>query len=158
MFKLSLSSISISAIALSALIMPGVFGCSDDNYITTPATIEYGAPPEEVNIDRVYADYMANKSAADHMYKGKRFLFTGIRVEEVESYFLNPRAIENYIMYGSVKFRARYAEYLDGYKEGFVVDIVGEVQSLSFGDILIIKDCWFSVVEGDIDVQPPPAY
>ena len=158
MFKFSLSSISISAIILSTLMMLGVFGCSNDNNVTTPATIEYNAPPEEADIDRVYADYMTNKSAADHMYKGKRFLFSGVRVEEVESYSQNPRVIDNYIMYGSIKFRARYAEYLDGYKEGFVVDIVGEVQSLSFGDILIIKDCWFSVVEGDIDVQPPPAY
>lgn len=43
------------------------------------------------------------------------------------------------------------------YREGFVVDIVGEVRSL-FGikhNYLIMEKCWISIVEGDIGGDIP---
>ena len=148
----------LSLLPAAVVLLISLAACSGVNNSSIPTMGELEPPPDEISIDKIYSDYLEDRESADSTYQGRRFLFTNVKAEEIESNFLNPRAVDNYVMADSVKFRARYASYLDGYKEGFVVDVVGVVQGMQIGDILVIKDCWFSVVEGDLAMTAPPAY
>ena len=158
MVKITINFIVVVLVLATILVGFSVTGCSSSGGTTIQIVSEFDMPPEEITVEKMYGDYLANQTAADAIYKGKKFLFTNIKAEKIESPFLNPRATETWIMYKSVRFRANYPNDLDGYKEGFVVDIVGVVQGMSVGDILVIRDCWFNVVEGDLVKGPPPAY
>jgi hypothetical protein len=114
-----------------------------------PEFTEFAPSPAEVTVEQLYSDYMVDEGAADAKYKGRRFIFTNVKVEEIESRFVNRRAIDIYIMNNFVKFRPRYPADIDGILVGFIVEIVGECQGLQWGRI-IVKDCWVAIIEGDL--------
>ena len=133
------------------------FGCANNTESTSaaPEFEELGPPPVEVTVDQLYAEYMADKAAADAKYKGERLLFSGVEVEEIESIFADSGQDPLiYIVNHSVEFRPRYITDTVLVRKGFVVDIVGEIRGV-FGVVnhyLVVGDCWVKIVEGDIGV------
>jgi len=129
----------------------GLSGCieSAGSSFVVPTFEEPGPPPIEVTIDQLYAEFIADEAAAKAKYKGEKLLFTGVTVEEIDSYFLDIRATKIYIRSGPAEFLPRYPDDFDYILEGFVVDIVGDCQGLSWGRV-VINDCWIQVTEGDI--------
>ena len=154
---LSLRFISLPILLVGIVAL--VSACFGGYAAEVPAVSKFEDPPEEIDVETLYSHYMTDEETADSIYKGKKFLFTDIAVEIIESVVLDPKhAGDTYIMYDSVKFRAQYPNDLDYYKEGFIVEVVGEVQGMQFGDILVIKNCWFKVVEGDLATTALPVY
>ncbi len=126
--------------------------------LTLPSTpIMLAPPPLELSAEMVYNDYMTNAREAEVKYSGERFLFTGLVVDRVESYFLNSRAFDISIMVGNVKFKPRYESDFDQIFPGFVIDVTGVPQSLLLDRILIVTDCLVYVIEGG-EFERPPAY
>ena len=131
-------------------------GCQQN--ITLPyAPISLSPPPVELSLEKLYNDYMVDAEEAEARYSGERFLFKGLVVDDVESYFLNSRAFDVSIMVDNVKFKPRYEHDLDNIFPGFVVDVTGVPQSLLLDRILIVTDYLVFVVEGN-GYQPPMAY
>jgi hypothetical protein len=147
-------------VAATVIILSGFFilsGCQSDEQIT-PVYVPIESLPLEITIDQIYADYMADETAADDKYKGGRFLFYGVTVEKVNSVINwgnNEVFMYNsHFITGGVKFNPKYTVYLDNVWDGFVVDIVGECKGLiwpinSMEPLLQISDCWINIVEGD---------
>ncbi len=126
--------------------------------ITLPSTpIKLVPPPAELSLGKVYNDYMADDKEAEARYSGERFLFTGLVVDYIESYFLNSRAFDISIMVGNVKFKPRYESDFDQIFPGFVIDVTGVPRSLFVDRILIVTDCLVYIVEGG-EFERPPAY
>ena len=96
---------------------------------------------------------MTDKVIGDTKYKGKRLSFSNVEVEEINRIVLDSaNAPNNYIVNNSVEFKPRYNIDTILVREGFVVNIVGEVRGL-FGtkhNYLNVERCWISIVEGDI--------
>lgn len=145
----------LATIAILAVGLIGFGGCAGNGeaIAVIPEFEEPEAPPIEVTIDQLYEEYMTDEAAANAKYKGKRLLFTNVEVEEINSISVdsaNPPI--NYIVNHSVEFRPRYTKYTALVREGFVVDIVGEVRGV-FGMehyYLVVENCWINIVEGDI--------
>ncbi len=156
-YGLSLRFISLPILLVGVVAL--VSACFGGYAAEVPTMSELEDPPEEIDVETLYSYYITDEETAGSIYKGKRFLFTNITVEKIESVVLDPKhAGDTYIMYDSVKFRAQYPNDLDYYKEGFIVEVVGEVQGMQYGDILVIKNCWFKVIEGDLVATALPAY
>ena len=144
----------ILALLLSSLII--LTGCAkNDSFI--PEYTKHPPPPPELSLEKVYNDYMVDSEKAEEKYSGKRFLFLGLVVDDVESYFINSRAFDISIMVDNVKFKPRYEHDLDQIFPGFVIDVTGVPRSLFLDRILIVTDCLVFVVEGN-GYQPPLAY
>jgi hypothetical protein len=146
-------------IAILVIGLIGFAGCAVNaqNNIVTPEFEELKVPPIEVTIDQLYADYVADGFAAEDRYSDKRLLFYGVTVEEVLSIFNLENDVfvgNEHIVIDNTKFFPRHSEYFDNIREGFIVDIVGQSQGLTWpikGEpFLKISDCWINVVEGDI--------
>ena len=121
------------------------------------APLRLGPPPAELSLGKVYKDYMADAQEAEAKYSGERFLFTGLVVDDVESYYLSSKSSDISITVGNVKFKPRYEYDFDQIFSGFVIDVTGVPQSLFVDRILIITDCLVYVVEGSGYV-PPQGY
>ena len=153
--------ISLYLVATAVLVigLTGFAGCAGnaEDDIFAPKFEELMAPPIEVSLDQIYAEYMADEAAADARYKGKRLLFYGVTVEEVGSISDVGNQVFMYnthIIADSIKFTPRYTVDIDNIRNGFVVDIVGECRGLiwpiSREPLLQISDCWVNIVEGEI--------
>lgn len=126
--------------------------------LTLPYTpIRLAPPPAEVSLEKVYNDYMVDAEEAEAKYSGKRFLFTGLVVDDVVSYYLSSKSSDISITVGNVKFQPRYEYDFDQIFPGFVIDVTGIPQSLFVGRILIVTDCLVYIVEGS-DYVPPQGY
>ncbi len=78
-------------------------------------------------------------------YQDKRLAFSAVLVETLKPMTRNdPQA---YFLAGGIFFKPRFGPDLDGLAEGSLVDIVGAVESYSFG-VLVVGDCWVKVVGG----------
>jgi hypothetical protein len=109
------------------------------------------SPSPELTIEQLVSDYMTDEVAADAKYKGKRFQFTDVVVEEVSNNILDHRAgmgSDICMISGSVQFVPRYPTGCDHITDGFVVEIVGECRGIFF-DKVYVRDCWIGVIEGD---------
>ena len=152
--------------AILVINLIGFTGCTGnaESTLVAPEFEEPGAPPIEVTVEQLYAEFVDDEEAAKAKYKGQRLSFIGVTVEDVSNSFYaeNPTDLTNvYVLNGSVEFRPRYNVDTELVREGFVLDIVGEVRGL-FGvnkDRLIVKNCWINIVEGDIGAYyGEPAY
>ena len=131
-------------------------GCRQS--ITLPLTPTlFKPPPTELSIEKIYNDYIADAGEAEAEYSGERFLFTGLVVDDVESYLLNSRAFDISITVGNIKFKPRYESDFDQIFPGFVIEVTGVPQSLFLDRILIINDCLVYIIEGG-DIEVPPGY
>ncbi|MFC1865640.1 hypothetical protein ACFLYB_02875 [Chloroflexota bacterium] len=157
-------------VATAALVigLTGFAGCAGnaEDDIFAPKFEELMAPPIEVSIDQIYAEYIADEAAADARYKGKRLLFYGVTVEEVSS-IINVGNNEvfvynSHIITDSVKFTPRYTVDLDNARVGFIVDVVGECRGLTWPifrePLVLIGDCWINIIEGEIVEDWYPEY
>lgn len=129
-----------------------ITACGSDEQVV-PVYQPVAAPPEEVMVEQLLSDYLTDEVAADAKYDGKRLLFINIEVEKIIAYW--PTSADDpiiYIVNNSIEFRPRYFVDTVYVREGFVVDIVGEVRGL-FGiedRYLVMENCWVKIVEGDI--------
>ncbi len=128
--------------------------------IKNDATVTYippSPPPMSVAIDQLYAEYMADEVAANAKYTGERLAFCAITVDEVHGFEFTglggvlvdfeDEEINIYILSDSVKFQPRYSGIILSIGEDNRVDIVGEVQGL-IGGFLVVADCWIDIVSG----------
>lgn len=139
------------------LILVGVASCARTNSIF-PFN-EALLPPIKVTASQLYAEYEADEAAAYAKYKGVRVWFTRVTVEEVSGlqatrtptgglFYRTPYgAFDIFVMADSIKFKPRYSGITFTISEGCKVDIVGEVQRLEDG-ILIVEDSLIELVEG----------
>lgn len=144
----------IAVLLFSVLVT--IVACSSEGAsvpIYQPVT---AAPPEDVTVDQLLSDYLADKDEAEAKYKDKRIMFTGVEVEKITQVYQdsanNPYI---YIVNKNVEFRPRYNIDTALVREGFVVDIVGEVRGFFGVDsrYFIVEDCWVNIVEGDIGAE-----
>lgn len=131
-------------------------GCQNEGQII-PVYEPVAPPPPELSIEKIYNDYMANAKEAEAEYSGERFLFSGLVVDYVESWLLNPKPTDISITVGNVKLKPRYEIDFDEIGPGFVIDVTGVPQSLFLDRILIINDCLVYIIEGG-DIEVPPGY
>ena len=141
-------------VTTTVIIMSGFFilsGCQSDEQIT-PIYVPVASPPVEVTIDQLLSDYLSDEVATDAKYKDKRLLFTNVEVEKLEISFENDCDIPIiHIVSNGVEFRPKFDIGTTFVREGFVVDIIGEVLGC-FGlenRYLVVEDCWVKIIEGD---------
>ncbi len=152
------SPIAIALIGVLIFSLGSATGCSRNSELAAPEFTEPDtAAVIEITPAQLYAEYTADEAAATARYKGKRLSFIGVTAEKVINEFYDPRATLLYVLVDSVKFRPTYAAYIDDVREGFVLDIAGEVTGLIFGS-LFIHNCWIQIVEGDAGGPVEPLY
>ena len=151
MLKLRSKQIVVTAtvIILAALFV--LTGCQSDEPVI-PVYHAVGAPPVEVTIEQLLSDYTSDEAAADIKYGGKRLLFTNVEVQSLNIIFIdsaNDPII--HIVNSDIEFRPRFDIDTTFVREGFIVDIIGEVFGW-FGVVdryLVVEDCWVKIIEGD---------
>ena len=154
------SPIAVALIGVLIFSLASATGCAGSSELAAPEFVESEAAVIEVTPEQLYAEYAADETAAAAKYKGKRLSFIGVTAEKIvnEFYVYPPPGIGDlHVEAGSFKFRPAYESYLDDIREGFVLDIVGEVVGLIFGS-LYITDCWIQIVEGNVDSPWVPFY
>ena len=141
--------VTATVIILSALFI--LTGCRNGEPVI-PVYHAVGAPPVEATIEQLLSDYTSDEAAADIKYGGKRLLFSNVEVESLTILFqdsANDPII--YIVSGDIEFRPKFHLDTTFVREGFVVDIIGEVYGW-FGVVdryLVVEDCWVKIIEGD---------
>ncbi|UCE98319.1 MAG: hypothetical protein JSV74_03070 [Dehalococcoidia bacterium] len=141
--------ISVMPFALSALFV--LTGCQSNQQLI-PVYRPVEAPPLEVTLDQVLSDYISDEETANITYGGKRLLFSNIEVERIKVNNMDDYDIPIvHIVSNGVEFKPRFESDTTFIREGFVLDIIGEVDGW-FGAAkryLVVKNCWVKVVEGD---------
>ncbi|MFC1865524.1 hypothetical protein ACFLYB_02275 [Chloroflexota bacterium] len=151
MLKLRYKQIVVTAtvITLSGLFV--LTGCQSDEPVI-PVYHAVGAPPVEVTIEQLLSDYTSDEVAADIKYKGKRLLFSDVEVESLTIIFIDSANDPIlYIVNSDIEFRPKYDIDTTFVREGFVVDMIGEVYGW-FGLVdryLVVENCWVKIIEGD---------
>ena len=129
---------------------------NDENKTVIPSFTDPGPPPIEITANQLFDEYITDEAAANAKYKGKRLSFINLKVEKINSVFVdsaNPSII--YPVSNSVEFRPRFSVDSAWVRQDYVVDIVGEVRGL-FGmteRFLVVDDCWIKIIEGEIGVE-----
>jgi hypothetical protein len=119
-------------------------------------------PPVEITIERLFDDYVADKTAADIRYKNERFLIYEVEVERVGGEWvyigLGEWVFEKtHFISGSVKFYLSGEDYgiMQNIEEGYVLNVVGECVGLTASPydktpFILFHDCWVESVVGDL--------
>ncbi len=155
-----ISLILSTVIVVLAFSFIGFSSCTNntDNTLLTPEFEEPEAPPMEVTIDQLCADYTADAAAADTKYRGGRLLFYDVEVQQVVGgyYQMSPalgadslQYVKLYFTNGLVKFKPQDFGIMQNIEEGYVLNVVGECIGLNQG-FIYIEDCWVESVVGDI--------
>jgi len=111
-------------------------------------------PPVKIAVEQLLSDYFTDVNSADAKYKGVRFLFSDIKVEALSITVVDSASDPNIsIINYYIEFRLKYEESLPTIKEGYILDIIGNVKGLfDMGNPhVIVEDCWISIVEGDTE-------
>ena len=139
----------VTVVILSALFV--LTGCQSDEPVI-PVYHAVGAPPVETTIEQLLADYTSDEAAADIKYGGKRLLFSDVEVESLTILFQDSaNAPFVYIVNSDIEFRPKFDIDTSFVREGFIVDIIGEVYGW-FGVVdryLVVENCWVKIIEGD---------
>jgi hypothetical protein len=131
------------------------------NATTLPITLEK-APEEAVALD-LWKAFKADEGAAQLQYEGKSLHFARVRVDKMS--FLGEGADQElYVQEGIepavelVKFRTDLVNDIISVRETYIVEIVGKVQGMQFG-YLIIRISWLKVIDPPGgDTKPPAEY
>jgi hypothetical protein len=143
------------------LLVAGVacWGCSSNSTVLNPPSFTFtsiGGPSPQLTLEKLVADYQVDQTAADTVYKGKRFMFTGVKVEKMsrmgepfdpDVHFLS--------LAGQVKCRPEYRAYHNNIRTNFIIDLSGVVYGMINGIIIIDYD-WFKVVDPIVTGTLPP--
>ena len=133
-----------------------ISGCTANTPSIAPPMFSEITPPQEITVDQLYAEYMADEAEADAKYKWKRLLFNEVEVEEVfgvVSYF--DFGYEAYRQTHFTNGNVKFADLLDfdvamqNIEVGYVLNIVGECRGLKGGKVSI-HHCWVESVKGDL--------
>jgi hypothetical protein len=150
-FKSKKIVIAITVIMLSVIFV--LTGCQSDEHIIIPIYEPVEEPPLEVVLDQVLSNYISDEMVANTKYGGKRLLFTNIKVEKVKVNNMDDYDIPIvHIESNGVVFKPKFESDTTFVREGFVIDIIGEVDGW-FGvanRYLVVKNCWVKVIEGDV--------
>ncbi len=128
---------------------------------TTPAysVPDFQSPPQVLELETLLAEYRADPEAAEEKYRGERFLFPSIEVDDLMSDRIGDHRVQlsdMYLQSGSARFLPRDRFALDHVGFDFIVDIVGEVRGWRFG-YFTIENCTYIIVEGG-DLPDPGGY
>jgi len=150
----------IGVLVIGLICLSGCTGNAENGF-TVPTFTEPGPPPIEVTVEQLYAEYMADETAADAKYKWKRLLFTEVDVEEVVGRIHvdqhgDPTFLNEYFVSGHIKFieLRDFFVVMQNIKAGYVLNIVGDCRGLNQG-FVYISDCWVESVIGDLGKGGP---
>lgn len=153
-------SVILSALAIP--VMVGVFtACSgpDQSHTQLP---DYKSPIV-TSVEHVAAHYLSDKTGADRVYVGRDLVFTGVEVEQVQSYFLTDQRFwdiqsehleirsssDYYLTADILKFIPRDPVYLAEIVPGSIVDIIGVCRGMKDG-VVLLDNCWMIRIGGAV--------
>jgi len=146
---------AITAI-LMALLLTGA-GCSNASEFTPPAASTIDDAPVELTAAKLWDEFQADPAGTRAKYAGKKLHFARVNVETM-SFLGEPPDTDLFVQEGMVKFRIAVPAHLQPVREGYVVEIVGELWDMQYA-YLIVRDCWLRVVDPPGgDPNPPPEY
>jgi hypothetical protein len=147
-FLLIIGVLSISFVSLS--------GCTKEALVV-PDFEEPRPPPAEVTVQQLSSEYFADEVAANTRYRGERFLFNQIEVDEVGFYqfYQGGGQSTSYITYfkcGNVKFKTQDLSLIQNIETGYIMNIEGIILGLAdlLKDTVTVEICWMESVKGDI--------
>ena len=134
-------------------IMALINACGGDSEFI-PVYQPVATPPEEITVNQLVNSFLENDLVK---YEGKKLLFSGVEVEKINTVFIDSANVSYiYPVNNIVEFRPRYRTDTELVREGYVLDIVGELRGV-FGitnPYIIVDDCWVKIIEGDLNVAP----
>ena len=140
------------ALALLFTVLASITGCGKDGK-SIPVYQPVAAPPEEVTVSQLVNRFLENDLA---QYEGKKLLFSGVVVEKINTVFIDSANVSYiYPVNNIIEFRPRYRTDTELVREGYVIDIVGELRGV-FGitnPYIIVDDCWVKIIDGDLNVS-----
>lgn len=145
--------IPLIAICILLIGSIGVIGCKNsDSYLTFSNYKNVPEIPPEITIDQLYLDYITDPIAADDKYKGERFCFYEVEVEEVFDYGTSGK---KFFVTNNVKFVLRSASKMQNVEPGFILNLVGECRGIEnmpivTREVIAVKDCWSEGVNCDL--------
>ncbi len=143
-----------AALAVFALALGG---CSNASEFTPPAASTIDDAPVELTAEQLWNEFQADPAGTKAKYAGKRLHFARVNVETM-SFLGEPPDSDLFVQDGLVKFRVAVPAHLQPVREGYVVEVVGELWDMQFA-YLIVRDCWLRVVDPPGgDPNPPPEY
>ena len=142
---------------LAALMLAVSVGCSSPSAFTPPSASTIDDAPIELTSSQLWDEFQADPAGTRAKYAGKRLHFARVAVETM-SFLGEPPDTDLFVQEGLVKFRVAVPGDLQPVREGYVVEIVGELWDMQFA-YLIVRDCWLRVVDPPGgDPNPPPEY
>ena len=155
-----------SAIAvglLLSMLLPFGVACSKTPAISAPPPVTLQQAPEEALALNLWKDFKANETSAQAKYEGKTLHFASVKVDKMS--FLGEGADQElYVQEGiepdveMVKFRTDLVSDIMTVREGYIVEIIGKVQGMQFG-YLIVRISWLKVIDPPGgDTKPPTEY
>jgi hypothetical protein len=143
-----------AAMVLSSLVMAG---CSNASEFTPLVASTIDDAPIELTASQLWDEFQADPAGTKARYAGKKLHFARINVETM-SFLGSPPDTDLFVQEGLVKFRVAVPAHLQPVREGYVVEIVGELWDMQYA-YLIVRNCWLRVVDpSGGDPNPPPAY
>ena len=141
--------VTVTFIILSVVLV--FTGCQSDEQIN-PVYTPVAAPPVEATLGQVLSDYISDEVAANTKYEGRRLLFTNLEIEKVKVNLIEDYSIPIvHIVSNGVEFRPKFDIDTSFVREGFIVDIIGEVYGW-YGVVdryLVVENCWIKIIEGE---------
>ena len=141
----------IVAMCILIVVSIGITGCADTvNANVIPIYEGIKQIPEEITTAQIGDDYATDPVAADDKYKGKRFCFYNVEVQEVDE-----NSTKRYFITDKVKFVLNSLSMMQNVEPGFVLNLTGECQGLltASRDIITINYCWVESVIGDLGMD-----
>ena len=127
------------------VLLAGSTACSKA-FAAPPAANLQQSPPI-VNAQDLVSAYTQNPVEAAARYKDQRVYLTDLTVTLIARRGDAIRAPDNSVVAGLLRFTPRYTEYLNNVVEGTTIEVVGKVQGISWG-YLVITDCWIHILGG----------
>lgn len=147
----------LTLLFLLIVILFGLCGCNNENIFWqyAPESISLTPPPQTVDIDILYDEYVSDEIDATKKYNGKRLFFPQVTVEKVGgNWFFILDYVKMHFTSGPAKFKIDddYFNLMQNIEEGYVLNIAGNCKGLKDG-LLLIEDCWVESAGGDLGLD-----
>ncbi len=119
-------------------------GCTATEFEAPPISTLDKAPMLVDPIE-LYNEYMTNPDDTLARYQGEKLYFPEVRVDAL-SFLGEPPDKDLFVQMQNVKFRVAYASQLLSVREGYTVEVVGELWGMQWS-YLIIKNCWIRLID-----------